>query len=426
MKTKIFFIIISCIFVWSASAQTYTLQECKDMALENNCKMKNSRLDKDIAVQTRKQAFTNYFPSVSAMGLAYNASRGMAQMDMTLPMVGTLPISMFKNGKVATVSAVQPVFAGGQIINGNKLARVGAEVSEYQLKLSENEVLETTEKYFWQIVALQEKLNTISVVENQLGKIYEDVQVAVDAGVTTRNDLLKVELQQQGIESDRLKVENGLSITKMLLRQYTGIDNEHFEVSTSEFVSPSSPVDIYMSPDEAVTRRAEYGLLEKNVEATKLQKRMTLGKNLPSVGIGGGYMYHDMTGQDNNFGVVFASVSIPISAWWGGAHDIKKDKLKMMQAENERQQSIELMEVEVMQCWNELQEAYKQILLSEKSIASATENFRLNSEYYNAGTVALSDLLDAQTILQQSRDQHTDACTAYQVKLSNYLRATGR
>jgi len=50
-----------------------------------------------------------------------------------------------------------------------------------------------------------------------------------------------------------------------------------------------------------------------------------------------------------------------------------------------------LVEIEVK--WNDLQEAYQQVLLSEKSIESSTENLRLNNDYYKAGTVSLSDLL---------------------------------
>ena len=83
-----------------------------------------------------------------------------------------------------------------------------------------------------------------------------------------------------------------------------------------------------------------------------------------------------------------------------------------------------LVEIEVK--WNDLQEAYQQVLLSEKSIESSTENLRLNNDYYKAGTVSLSDLLDAQSLMQQSHDQYAEACTAYQQKLTAYLQATGR
>ena len=167
-------------------------------------------------------------------------------------------------------------------------------------------------------------------------------------------------------------------------------------------------------------------LLEAQVEAARYRKRMALGKNLPTVGIGAGYVYHDFTDKDTDFGMVFASVSLPISAWWGGSHALKRERLKQQQAENDREDARGMMLVEIESKWNDLQEAYSQILLSERSIASATENLRLNNDYFRAGTVPLTDLLDAQTLLQQSRDLRTDACTAYYEKLTAYLQATGR
>lgn len=431
MRTNLFFTILLSACTIPALSQTYSLDDCKRMALEHNRQIQSSRIETEIALQTRREAFTNYFPSISAAGTIFNANHNTIQADMAIPipvmgMEMPFSLAMLKHGKAAGITAVQPIFAGGQIFNGNKLSAIGEEVSRFQLKLSEDEILETTEQYFWQLIALQEKLNTIATIEKQLDNIRNDVEIAVKAGISTHNDLLRVELQQQEVQSNRLKIENGMRINKLLLKQYTGIQDNNFDIFYNGFQEPESPALYFISPEEAVIRRTEYQLLNKNVEATKLQKRMTLGKNLPSVGVGAGYLYHDFTGRDNDFGMVFATVSVPISSWWGGSHAVKRDKLKLQQAENDRLQSIEMMQIEVQQCWHELQEAYEQILLSQKSIASATENLRLNENYFHAGTVSLSDLLDAQTLFQQSKDQYTDACSEYRTRLSRYFRITGR
>ena len=93
--------------------------------------------------------------------------------ESLLPMLQTLPVevlaslnspvsmSMMKNGTVAGVNAIQPVFAGGQIVNGNKLAKVGEQVSRLQLQLAESEVEKTTAQYYWQMVSLQEKMKPL-------------------------------------------------------------------------------------------------------------------------------------------------------------------------------------------------------------------------------------------------------------------------
>ena len=157
--------------VVSSNAQKlYTLEECRTLALENSAKMKNSRFEVEAAKQTSKEAFTNYFPNVSAVGAIFKASEGMAQMDMALPVPGIPPLSMemLKKGKTAGVTLVQPVFMGGRIVNGNKLANIGKQVSEYQLSLTEDQVEASVNQYYWQIVALKEKLRTLETLETQL------------------------------------------------------------------------------------------------------------------------------------------------------------------------------------------------------------------------------------------------------------------
>lgn len=110
----------------------------------------------------------------------------------------TIYLSLFLicSMSLTTVSATVPLFTGGQILNGNKLAEVNVEVTRLQRQQAEKEVRFTTEQYFWQIVMLKEKLQTLADIESQLKSIHKDVETAVDAGVTSRNDLLKVQLRR--------------------------------------------------------------------------------------------------------------------------------------------------------------------------------------------------------------------------------------
>ena len=410
--------------VGTVSAQrTLSLEECREMALENNAKMKNARLDVEEAREGKKEAFTKYFPNVSAVGTAFKANHGM--MDMSV-IPGLLELSMMDDGLLGGVTAIQPVFAGGQIVNGNKLADLALEVSRYQMRQSEDEVALTVERYYWQWISLHEKLRTIEIVESLVGSLYKDVEVAVGAGVTTRNDLLQVQLKKNGVVSDRLRVENGLRLSKMVLAQYIGIGEDDFEIDFTLPAEVPSPELYRVSHEEALPTTLSYKLLEKNVEAARLQQKLKVGQYLPTVGIGAGYMYHNLLDKDRPFGMVFATVAVPISDWWGGSHAIRKQKLQVKAAEYSRQNANELLLVQMRKLWNELEESYKQVKLAEESIATAEENVRLNTDYYKAGTVTLSDLLDAQSLLQQSRDQYTGDYTAYLIKRTEYLQATGR
>ena len=447
---KIFAIIAVSVCYGTVAAQPkYTLEQILDSARQNNIAIRKAQLGIEAAKQQRKEAFTKYFPNVSAAGVWFNATKDMAKMtvnpgEMLSPqavqdLAQVLPasalaalatptsITMLKKGVIGTVSAVQPVFAGGQIVNGNRLAKVGEDVSKLQLELSENEVEKTAEQYFWQLASVQEKLKTIQAAEQLLGDIHKDVDVAVRAGVAMPNDMLQVQLRENEIASQRLKVENATSLVRMLLSQYCGLRDTTFVIdyTVHSEESPNFQLSTFNFQLSTVQSLPEYQLLGKQVEAAKLQRKLAVGENLPTVGVGFGYNYHNLLDNDRSFGLVFATVNVPISDWWGGSHAIKRKKIEQQKAEDQLQDNSQLLQIRMQNAWNNVQESYQQLLLAQRSIEQAQENLRLNRNYYNAGTSKMSDLLQAQLLYQQACDKRTDAFADYQNKLLEYRHSIG-
>lgn len=429
-------------------SQKVSLERCKEQALKNNVAIRNGALSVQAAEQTKKEAFTKYFPSVSASANTFTSSKALMEMTIkggNLPVYDGNPanlamatqfayfpdanIAMLKNGSIATVSATQPLFAGGRIINGNKLANIGVEAQKLSAALSANEVILHTEQYFWQIVSLEEKLKTINQVELLLQNLQKDVDLAYKAGVVPMNDVLNVKLKRNELSGSRLKVENGIRICKMALCQYAGMTYDstmEIDYAESDFRLISSPETYAVNPHEAVAHRTEFRLLQKNVEASRLQVRIKLGELLPEAGVGVTYTTENLLGYERHYGMAFASLKVPVSDWWGGSHAIKKRKLDEQIAINNQTNANEQMLLQIQQTWQDLKESYKQIGIAQVAVDQATENHRLNTDSYKAGTVPLSDLLSAQASLQQSKDRYVDACTDYMVKKLKYLQSTGR
>jgi outer membrane protein TolC len=450
MKRYIYIIGVALAFANCQSLfaqQTYTLEQILDSARHNNITLRNAQRSVDAAEQQRKEAFTKYFPTVSGSGFWFNANKSMAKMDVDMSQIITpemgaaiaqsgilpaealaslgQPISMelLKKGVLGSVTAMQPVFAGGQIINGNKLAKVGEDVSRLQLQLSENEVEKTAEQYYWQIVSLEEKLKTVNAVETLLKDINKDVTIAVKAGVALRNDLLQVELRQNDVESQKLTLNNTISILRMLLAQYCGLQSTEFTLEYNPEVL--SPLIEKQDHQQALLNTPEYKLLGKQVEATNLQHKLAIGSNLPTVAVGAGLVYHNLMKSGRSFGMLMATVSIPISDWWGGSHTIKRKKIERQKAIDQLADNSELLKINMQSAWNNVQEAYQQLSIAERSIEQATENLRLNRDFYQAGTCTMSDLLEAQLLYQQALDKRTDAYTNYHNKLLAYKQAIG-
>lgn len=420
MKKTLF--ILSMVVSCGLNAQEYTLQQLQEMAVQNNRVLKNARLDVEAAKEDKAKARTNYFPQVSGSAVGFRGFDDLVQGSMPAGET-VMPIGMVKKGFVGSVMAVQPLFQGGQIINGNKLADLQEEVKRLQLQMTEKDTELQVAQRYWQLVSLQANVATLDSVKVQLDEVHRLTQQYVDAGITTHNDLLRVELKQQEVASKRLELENGISIMKLLLAQLAGTGESDISImSPASLLSPSLPATLLKDKETAVQNREELALAQKNEEAQRLNVRMERGKLLPSLAVGVNGHYQTIDSDDHTNGLVFATLSVPISDWWGGSHAIKKAKLQRMQAENDRMEAREKLAIDIQSAWNNLNEAYQQIDIAKASVASAQENLRMHRIFYSAGTTTLTDLLDAVTLYTQAQSQLVTAQATYQIRVAEYLR----
>ena len=416
-------------------AQTYTLEQLKQLAVENNYSLRSARNAIEQSKEVKSEAFTKYFPQVSALGLGFQNNKPMIDLDIELPDViasfipqDLIPanISLMKKGVYGSVSAIQPVFMGGQIVNGNKLAKVGVEASELQLEASEDQVELTTEQYYWQMVSLKEKQQTLKAVLDMLETLEKDVTNMVRVGAVNRNDLLQVQLRKGEVETAQLELEHGLTTVSQLLAQHIGKTGETIDVvsSAAEDV-PELPFALRQDHQTALAATPQYRLLEKNVESHRLQHKMKVGQNLPNVGVGASYSYNDFF-EKSSSAMVFAAVQVPISGWWGGSHAIKKQKLALQDAQEQMVDNGQKLVIRMNNAWAAVETSHKKLLIAHSAIEQAEENLRLNKDYYRVGSTKMSDLLLAQQQYQQARDRYTDAFADFQTKQLEYRQATGQ
>lgn len=337
-------------------------------------------------------------------------------------------IELIKKGWTGSVYAIQPIFMGGQIVNGNKLAHVGEEVASLQKENAEDEVLLTTEKYYWQIITLQSKKQTLQSVLNMVDTLQYQVDVAIKAGVAMPNDLLKVKLQANELSASMVDLDNGITLASNLLAQYIGFNGDTIDIEPVNMVLQEQdyPDAMFVEPSQALPLTADYRLLQQSVKAADLKTRLAVGENLPKVGLGAGWMYDDLINEKHNFAAVMLTVSVPITDWWGGSHKIKKAKIE---AENGRLQQKDLSQMLIIKMqngWDDLTASYRKLKIAHEAIGESTENLRLNENYYRAGVSTITDLLDAQTLYRQTLDRYTEAYGNYKVATVVYLQAIGR
>ncbi|MCK3683081.1 TolC family protein [Maribellus sp. YY47] len=430
-------------------AQTQlTLEKSKSLALQNNANVKNSTLELEAAREIKKNAFTKYFPSMSASAMGMQAIDPLLETYMqggNLPVYDGNPanlatatqfaympdvsLGLLNQMAVGYVDVKQPVYAGGRIRTGNNLSELNIEVKEKQQKLSENDILLKTEKEYWQVITLQEKQKTLDSYIRFLDTLYVQVYNAYKNGLVIKNDLLKVTIKQSELQVNNTQLQNGKKLALMRLCQTIGINYSSDIVLEGNLDDYSLPETYFVPNAEVLTKRAEYKLLEKSVAASKLETKMKRGDYLPSIGVGvtGYYLDQFENNIDGNFnGMVYASVSVPISDWWGGKHKLKEMKFRETMTQNVMEDASGLLNLQMEKGWTDLKEANDKVELIEETLEQTTENLKVNQDSYNNGLIQLSDLLEARALKAETEDKLIEAKNQYKVSITNYLQVTGR
>ena len=422
-----------------------SLDSCKALALRNNLTLKNAALDVAAAEEVKKQAFTKYFPNVSAFAGGYYAAKPL--FEYTIDDIGNasarqflhnlyfeygaamgLPdrITLCENGVMTGAMLVQPVYMGGQIVNGNKLAKVGIEAAELKAQLTEDQVLQQVEEYYWLIVSLRDKQKTLQQALIFLDTLERDITTASEAGLVSQNDILKVKLKRREMEANQTKVDHGIRLASQALCQAMGIEMYGGLVPTDTLGKVSEMFDWgYVDDRTAVLGRKEKQLLDMQVSAEELKKKMALGETLPHLTVGGTASYGNLIFDHFTANALaFATLQVPLTGWWEASHKLKEHDILLEKAKNERTDLIEKMYLETMKAWNDVGDACSQVELSRLSLQEAEANFQETKTDYEAGLVPVSELLEAQTLLMQAQNQLTDALIDKKVKVEHYKRLT--
>lgn len=452
MKTKAL-IIAALILSLPAAAQeslVLSIDRCREMALEHNSGAVNAALDVEAARYQKQEALTEYFPRISAMSAGFWSLNPMLEIGLKdilgnndysnnlqneLLMQGINPkYTALEHGYGASVNLLQPVFAGGRIVNGNRLAALGVEAAQLQKSLQERKTGEEIDDYYWQTLSLEEKLLTLGEFRELLDTLCKDASSARAAGLMTEDELLQAELKRSELRSSEIKLRSGIRLSKMNLLNSIGqdycvvegaasegkpyIDDIRLEDEGGELLSPER----YYVPEEKISASMEEArLLELQVDAKKLEKQMQLGETLPQLAVGASYGYSDLIGKARFNGTAYATLQIPISDWWKTSRKLKRLQVQIDKAENEQAQLDGQLTLLVRKYWIELTSAWDEYEVALDSERAAEVAYRSVKSHYDAGLVPLSDLLQSQASYRQSCNGLTDARTAYRKALRVWM-----
>lgn len=463
MKSKILFLsatVAFCMGVFCETAQaarpesvSLPLDSCFELARTHSAVLKNARLDVLAARAKKQEALASYFPKVAVQAFGFGALDPMLEIGL-LDILGNSPAALNLNrlleqvgtryglntsyrtldhGWTASATAIQPLFAGGRIVNGNRLAQLGVQASVLQEKISERTMLEEVENAYWLVVSLEEKRKTLEQLQSLLDHVEKDVRSAFSAGLATETDVMQVSLRQNELKSGKIQVENGIRLAKMNLfntigyayNPYRNVELEGLphidEVRFSNLPDTLLPPETYyMDENEIAAAQEEMRLLELQVDAGKLAKKMALGEALPQVGVGALYGYSDMMNNERFNGALFVSAKVPLSDWGATARKLQGEEYRLQKARNDKEFYSSQILLQIRQLWLNLTSAWEQLQVAEESVETARKTTEQLTEHYRAGMASLSELLQAQTRLRQEAEACIDRKIAYQTALQSY------
>ncbi|MBO6159852.1 MAG: TolC family protein [Bacteroidales bacterium] len=421
-----------------------SLAECLEMAAENAPAVRSAHLDALAAKAQVSEARLEYLPKISLTALGYHAFDPLLKITLkdvlgtgddawelnntiseTARNYGIKPyFTMMGDGYGISMTAMQPIYAGGRIRSGNKLAGIAADAAAIQEGMAMKAVRDSVESKYWRIVALQEKEKTLAEALKLLDELQKDAESARSAGLLTGSTLLELNMRRSELASGQIRLRGGIALLKMDLLDdigfeygYSSLSGIRFSDSLEELPSPSDIVR--ENEDEVVTDEAR--LLGMKVEAEKLKKRMETGELLPQVALGAGYGYGAMTdGKEGSFnGLLFATVQIPVTDIWKGTIRSRRLDYSVRKAEIERDNLGRKILLQIRLLRLGMETAWEDLKVKEEALRFADETLRTTKAKYDAGMATAAELM--QVSLQQV--QAAENLCGQQIRYRNAVRA---
>ncbi len=461
-----------------------SLDSCRAMALRNNKQMSVQRVKQEVAKNIRKAARTKYLPHVSAVGgyvytskeislLSDDTKNALSNLGTSsvnqlqtglssaMPVLstlfgGTAGVTSLMGGMAGTLNQLgegivdafhtdtrhmfggsifltQPVFMGGAIVALNKIADIGEDLAANSADARRQETLYQIDQAYWQVVSLHHKQKLAEGYLNLVKKLDGDVQKMIREGVATRSEGLSVSVKVNEAEMAVMKVNDGLTLSKMLLCQLCGlpVDEQVTLVDEeTEQLAAAATIDVFQKEDY-LENRPELKMLQNMVDIGHQTTNMLKAGHLPQVLLMGGYtatnpnVYNGFQRKLGGAWNVAVMMRVPIWNWGDVAYKVRAAKGATTIATLELEEAREKMELQVNQSNFRVNEANKKLELALTSQQRAEENLRTANLGFKEGVISSTTVMEAQTAWLQAQSQRIDAEIDVQLSRVNLQKSLG-
>lgn len=428
-----------CIFTTNAYAQQMlSLEQCRQLAIENNKSLKIATEKERIAYYEKKDALTKFFPELSFAGGYLHNQKNLQLLpsSITIPPIpgielpippGTevpIPDNIRKFGELdikniwaGGFTLTQPVFMGGKIIALNDIRSYAQNLAKTMKETQMTEVIVEVDNAYWQVVSVANKKKLAESYVQLMQKMDSDISAMEQEGVVTKADRLSVNVKLNEAEMTLTKAENGLSLAKMLLSQICGLEiSDQIVLKDENIESIPTEDDTKGVPDidEALSNRTEIKSLDLATKIYEKQEKIALADFMPNVAFTANYLWTNPNLFDGiekkfdgmwNVGLI---VKVPLNFVSSSAKlNAAKSQTRIKQFELE--DAKEKIKLQINQSSYKLNEAHKKYSSARKNVEKADENLRYANVGFEEGVIAASDVMAAHTAWMSAHSDLIDA-----------------
>lgn len=447
---KVTIAIFSLLLAAGVGAQEGTaclsLDSCRALAVRNNKELRMADTKRRAARYERKAAQTKYLPRISATGAYLHTNKELSllsdEQKGTLGTLGTTVGTLVpplegmagtlngvgaglvdalhtdtRNMGAAGVMLTQPLYMGGKIVAYNRITRYAEQIAARQHDLALQEVIVEVDEAYWQIVALRSKKRLAEGYLELVRKLDSDVQRLIAEGMATKADGLSVKVKVNEAQVALIQVDNGLSLSRMLLCQLCGLEMDTPLVLADERTETVPMPDGSATADvqTAFAQRPELRALTLSTDIYKEKVRLARAEFLPMVALTGGWMgsnpsvFNSFERRFKGMWNVGVMVNIPLVTWGERCYKVKAARAEESIARYRLEETREKVELQVNQSRQKVEEARERLLTATRSREEADENLRTATLGMQEGVIPVSNVLEAQTAWLSAHSAHVTA-----------------
>lgn len=400
--------LLLCIILFSASTlyaygQIITIDECQDKAVANYPAI----VRYDIIEKTKEFNIANaskaYLPqgTLSAQG-TWQSDVTSFQLDMPGLQIPTIDQDQYRF--VAELN--QLIWDGGRVSAQKNSLEANAELEKRKLNNEIYTLRERVNNLYFGILLMREQLNQLGILEDELQRNYDNVQIYVQNGLANETDLNVVRVEQLKASQQRVSIESNLEAYIQMLSVLIG---EQLD-SDIIFVKPD-PESTLILP---VIDRPEMLMFEAQDNAIESQKSLLNARVMPTIGAfaQGGYGKPGLNMFNNEFTPYFLG-GVRLSWNFSNLYTLKNDRRKIdlqkSAVNSQRETFLQNLNIVIPQQQIEIEKFRKTMQHDEEIISLQTQIRKTAEVKVENGTMTVSDLIkeiNAEEFAKQAKVLH--------------------